>query len=48
MNCPEKVRNYCFESTITDGELLFDYKLRSGIATNKNASFLMKKMGIIG
>jgi DNA mismatch repair ATPase MutS len=43
----EGVSNYCFESTITDGELSFDYKLRRGIATNKNASFLMQKMGII-
>lgn len=44
---PEQVSNYCFESTIVDGELLFDYKLHKGIATNKNASFLMQKMGII-
>ncbi|RYG03205.1 MAG: hypothetical protein EOO02_08950 [Chitinophagaceae bacterium] len=28
-------------------ELLFDYRLRTGIAANKNASFLMQKMGII-
>ena len=45
---PGKVKNYCFESTIINGELLFDYKLHPGVATNKNASFLMKKMGIIG
>lgn len=44
---PGQVSNYCFESTITNGELLFDYKLRRGVATNKNASFLMQKMGII-
>jgi MutS domain V len=39
--------NYCFESVIENGELNFDYKLRRGIAQNKNASFLMEKMGII-
>lgn len=39
--------NYCFESTIADGELLFDYKLQQGVARNKNATFLMQKMGII-
>ncbi|MET0243501.1 MAG: hypothetical protein ABW174_08530 [Flavitalea sp.] len=44
---PAALKNYCFESTITGGELLFDYKLRTGIAANKNASFLMQKMGII-
>ena len=44
---PGKVSNYCFESTIRDGELLFDYQLQRGVAKNKNASFLMKKMEII-
>jgi DNA mismatch repair ATPase MutS len=43
----DKISNYCFESTITNGELLFDYRLHAGVATNKNASFLMEKMGII-
>lgn len=42
-----QVRNYCFESIIRDGELLFDYTLRQGVAKNKNASFLMQKMEII-
>ncbi len=44
---PGTVANYCFESVITEGDLRFDYQLRRGIARNKNASFLMKKMGII-
>jgi hypothetical protein len=44
---PGKISNYCFESIIENGELNFDYKLRKGVAQNKNASFLMKKMGII-
>ncbi|MEP7259025.1 MAG: DNA mismatch repair protein MutS, partial [Flavitalea sp.] len=44
---PGMVGNYCFESVIINGELLFDYKLQRGVAKNKNASFLMEKMGII-
>jgi len=44
---PGKISNYCFESTIENGELFFDYTLRPGVAKNKNASFLMKKMEII-
>jgi DNA mismatch repair ATPase MutS len=43
----EEISNYCFESIIQDGELIFDYKLKNGVAKNKNASFLMQKMGII-
>jgi len=42
-----QVVNYCFESYIQDMELSFDYTMRKGIATNMNASFLMKKMGIM-
>lgn len=42
------IYNWCFESVIEKGELHFDYKLRRGVARNKNASFLMKKMGITG
>jgi hypothetical protein len=44
---PGTVSNYCFESVITNGELHFDYQLKRGVATNRNASFLMKKMDII-
>lgn len=44
---PGEVVNYCFESTIQDNHLYFDYQLRPGIAKNKNATFLMKQMGII-
>jgi DNA mismatch repair ATPase MutS len=44
---PGKIRNYCFESQIREGELFFDYTLQKGVAKNKNASFLMRKMGII-
>jgi DNA mismatch repair ATPase MutS len=44
---PGVVANYCFESVIEGGELYFNYLLQRGIARNRNASFLMKKMGII-
>ena len=46
-NHPGLVVNYCFESYIKGMELTFDYSIRKGIATNMNASFLMKKMGIM-
>jgi DNA mismatch repair ATPase MutS len=44
---PGRVVNYCFESYIRELELEFDYKIRKGIATNMNASFLMRQMGIM-
>jgi len=44
---PDLVSNYCFESIINGDDLLFDYRLQQGIARNRNASFLMKKMDII-
>lgn len=44
---PSLVNNYCFESIIREHELYFDYKLQTGVAKNKNASFLMEKMNII-
>lgn len=44
---PDHIRNYCFESTLENGHLHFDYRMRPGIARNKNATFLMKQMGII-
>ena len=44
---PKLLQNKCFESEISKGELTFDYKLRDGVCKNKNATFLMKKLGII-
>jgi hypothetical protein len=41
------IRNYHFESRIEQGELRFDYLLKPGVSTSKNATFLMRKMGII-
>jgi DNA mismatch repair ATPase MutS len=44
---PEKLGNLCFESIIENDNLYFDYKLKTGTAQNRNATFLMRKMGII-
>ncbi|MBT1690049.1 MutS-related protein [Dawidia soli] len=44
---PEQVKSYCFEATIENDQLSFDYKLKPGLAQKMNATFLMKKMGII-
>ncbi len=44
---PEQVSNMCFEIQIVNDELVFDYKLSDGITQTMNATFLMKKMGII-
>lgn len=44
---PNIVVNYCFESYIKELKLQFDYTIEPGIAKNMNASFLMKKMGIM-
>jgi len=44
---PEQVSNKCFEIRIENDELVFDYKLSDGMTQTMNATFLMKKMGII-
>ncbi len=44
---PESIRNYHFESYVENDELRFDYKIRRGRAQNMNASFLLRKMGIL-
>ena len=44
---PERVFNKCFEIRIENNELIFDYKLSDGVTQTMNATFLMKKMGII-
>jgi hypothetical protein len=44
---PGKIRNFCFEPSIENDQLHFDYLLKPGVATKMNATFLMKKMGII-
>ena len=41
-----KLKNLSFESIIEGDEIRFDYKIRSGICKNFNASKLMSNMGI--
>lgn len=42
-----RIVNQCFEVENINNQLKFDYKLHSGVTQNHNATFLMKKMGII-
>ena len=44
---PQQVLNKCFEIKIENDELIFDYLLTDGATKTMNATFLMKKMGII-
>jgi DNA mismatch repair ATPase MutS len=44
---PDYISNKCFEIRIENEELAFDYKLYDGVTQTMNATFLMKKMGII-
>jgi len=44
---PDNVVNKCFEIDIINDEMNFDYQLQDGVTTVMNATFLMKKMGII-
>ena len=39
--------NFYFDSTISNNELSFDYKLKNGICQNMNASFLLQKMNLV-
>lgn len=43
---PENITNQCFEIEIEGDKLVFDYKLKNGISSTLNATFLMQKMGI--
>lgn len=42
-----EVKNHYFDAEIIDDELHFDYKFKTGICKNMNASFLLKKMEIV-
>jgi DNA mismatch repair ATPase MutS len=44
---PQQVANACFEGKIENDQLTFDYTLHQGVAQKANATFLMRKMGII-
>ncbi len=41
------VKNHYFDAEIINDELHFDYTFKQGICQNMNASFLLKKMGIV-
>lgn len=43
----DTISNYFFDAEIVDDELHFDYTFKTGVATNMNASFLLRKMGIV-
>ncbi|MGD0340382.1 MAG: hypothetical protein ABSA76_01560 [Bacteroidales bacterium] len=45
---PDVIINKCIEVDIDGENISFDYKLRDGIASKKNAVLLMKQMGILG
>ena len=42
-----QIENYYFDAEIVNDDLHFDYTLKNGICKNMNASFLLKKMGIV-
>ena len=42
-----QVQNFYFDAEIINDELHFDYKFKTGICQNMNASFLLKKMEIV-
>jgi DNA mismatch repair ATPase MutS len=45
---PGVIINKCIEVDIDGDKISFDYKLRNGIASKKNAVLLMRQMGILG
>jgi DNA mismatch repair ATPase MutS len=46
-NYPQHFKNQCFEIHIQNNHLHFTYQLKEGINQNLNATFLLKKMGIV-
>jgi DNA mismatch repair ATPase MutS len=44
---PKQIATACFEGKIENDQLTFEYKLHPGVAQKANATFLMRKMGII-
>jgi DNA mismatch repair ATPase MutS len=44
---PQQINTACFEGKIENDQLSFDYTLHAGVAQKANATFLMRKMGII-
>jgi hypothetical protein len=44
---PENFKNTCFEIAIDGNEIDYDYKLKSGVSQNMNATLLMESMDLI-
>ena len=44
---PRTIKNQCFDVNLAGDDLQFDYKLKDGVTSTMNATFLMRKMGII-
>lgn len=44
---PARFRNVCFEIGHAGDEIVYDYKLHSGVSRNMNASILLERMGLI-
>lgn len=42
-----QIENHYFDAEIVNGDLHFDYTFKQGVCQNMNASFLLKKMGIV-
>ncbi|MBL7727191.1 MAG: DNA mismatch repair protein MutS, partial [Dinghuibacter sp.] len=43
---PHAINNYHFDSAVVQEEIIFDYRLKTGVCTSTNATLLMKKIGI--
>ncbi|MPN46727.1 DNA mismatch repair protein MutS [bioreactor metagenome] len=41
-----RIKNYHFEEYYQNDQICFDYKLRPGVSSTRNAAFLMKLAGI--
>jgi DNA mismatch repair ATPase MutS len=41
-----KIRNYHFREYYKDDQIHFDYKLRPGLSTTRNAMYLIRMAGI--
>ncbi len=42
-----EVQNFFFDADIREGELHFDYRMKPGVCSNMNASFLLRKLGVV-
>jgi DNA mismatch repair ATPase MutS len=41
-----RATNVCFEDQLVDGQLVFDYRMRSGVVQKSNALALMQSVGL--